>query len=303
LVVQVKALACELPYERKLPFSRLSCRDLAREAVGCGLVASLSGTTVWRWLSADAIRPWSHRTWIAPRDPHFAERAAPVLDLYHGVWRGQPLGPDDYVLCADEKTGVQALRRQPGEPPAAQQRRRVESHYRREGTLAYLAAWDVHRAKLFGRCEPTVGLKPFADLVDEVMGQEPYRAARRVFWITDHGTSHRGPQAIARLAERHPRAHLIHTPIHASWLNQIEIYFSILQRKVLTPNETGDLEALADRLLAFQHHYQSIAQPFHWAFTRADLQRVLGRLTDQPAPSAPQPDSRPIRHRTYEVRH
>jgi hypothetical protein len=291
-VVQVKALACELPYDRGLPFSRLSCSDVARQAVECGLVASLSGTTVWRWLSADAIRPWSYRTWIAPRDPHFAEKAVPVLDLYQGLWQGQPLGPDDYVLSADEKTGLQALRREPGEAPGAHQLRRVESDYQRAGTLAYLAAWDVHRAKLFGRCEPTVGLKPFAALVDAVMGQEPYRSARRVFWITDNGTSHRGPQATRRLAERHPHAHLVHTPIHASWLNQIEIYFSILQRKVLTPNETGDLLTLADRVLAFQHHYEAIAQPFEWTFTRADLQRVLDRLTADPARSAPQTASR-----------
>ena len=297
----MKALACELPHERGLPFSRLSCGDIAREAVQGGLVASLSGTTVWRWLTADAIRPWSYRTWIAPRDPQFAEKAEPVLDLYHGAWQGQPLGPDDYVLSAHEKTGLQALRRQPGEAPGAHRLRRVESDYRRAGTLAYLAAWDVHRAKLFGRCEPAVGLKPFAGLVDAVMGQEPYRSARRVFWITDNGTSHRGPQALRRLAERHPHAHLVHTPVHASWLNQIEIYFSILQRKVLTPNETGDLQALAERLLTFQQHYEAIAQPFQWAFTRADLQRVLDRLSDDPARSAPQLGSRRIRHRTYEV--
>jgi hypothetical protein len=303
LVVQVKALACELPHERGLPFSRLSCSDIARQAVQCGLVASLSGTTVWRWLSADAIRPWSYRTWIAPRDPQFAERAEPVLDLYHGVWQGQPLGPDDWVLSADEKTGVQALRRLPGEAPGARRLRRVESDYRRAGTLAYLAAWDVHRAKLFGRCEPTVGLQPFANLVDAVMGQEPYRSARRVFWITDNGTSHRGPQALRRLTERHPQAFLVHTPIHASWLNQIEIYFSILQRKVLTPNETDDLATLAERVLAFQEHYEAIAQPFQWTFTRADLKRVLHRLGDHPARSAPEPSSRGIRHRTYEVVH
>jgi len=303
LVVQVKALACELPHQRGLPFSRLSCSDIAREAVQCGLVASLSGTTVWRWLSADAIRPWSYRTWIAPRDPHFAERAGPVLDLYHGVWQGQPLGADDWVLSADEKTGLQALHRRPGEAPGPRRLRRVESDYRRGGTLAYLAAWDVHRAKLFGRCEPTVGLQPFANLVDAVMRQEPYCSARRVFWITDNGTSHRGPQALRRLTERHPRALLVHTPIHASWLNQIEIYLSILQRKALTPNETDDLPTLAERILAFQEHYQAIAEPFEWTFTRADLKRVLKRLGDHPARSAPEPSSHGIRHRTYEVAH
>ena len=114
---------------------------------------------------------------------------------------------------------------------------RVEHEYERGGALAYIAAWDVHRAKIFGRCEPTTGIAPFGRLVDEVMSQPPYCSARRVFWIVDNGSSHRGQPAVARLQERWPGHVLVHTPVHASWLNQIEIYFSIIQRKVLTPND------------------------------------------------------------------
>jgi hypothetical protein len=108
IVVQIKALACELPAKLDLPLSRLSINEVAREAVKQGLVAQISGTTVWRWLSADAIRPWRHRCWIFPRDPQFAEKACVVLDLYQRVWQGKQLKDDEYVLSTDEKTSIQA---------------------------------------------------------------------------------------------------------------------------------------------------------------------------------------------------
>jgi hypothetical protein len=178
----VKALACMLPHESGLPLSRWSCHDLASEAVHRGIVASISGATVWRWLSADAIRPWRYRSWIFPRDPHFQERAGPVLDLYQGFWEGEPLGPADYVLSADEKTSIQARNRKHATLAAASgEPMRVEHEYARKGALAYLAAWDVRRAQLFGRCEAATGIKPFGRLVAQVMNQEPYRGASRVF--------------------------------------------------------------------------------------------------------------------------
>ena len=201
-MIEIKALACAMPTERGLPFSRLSHDDIAREAVRRGMVASISGATVWRWLRADAIRPWSCRSWLFPRDPEFADRAGRVLDLYHGLWQGAPLGSDDYVIRADEKTQIQARRRlAAGTRPSPGKARRVEFEYERGGTLAYLAAWDVHRARLFGLCQPTTGIEPFRRLVELVMGREPYRSARRVFWITDNGASHRGQASVERLAQ------------------------------------------------------------------------------------------------------
>lgn len=269
-----------MPAERGLPFSRLSCADIAREAVARGITACISGATVWRWLSEDAIKPWSHRSWIFPRDPRFAERAGPVLDLYQGIWKGAPLGPEDYVLSADEKTSIQARRRiAPATPMQPGRTRRVEFEYERKGALAYLAAWDVRRAKLFGLCEPATGIDAFHRLVDLVMAREPYRSAKRVFWITDNGSSHRGEKAAQRLAQWHPNAIHVTTPVHASWLNQIEIYFSVVQRKALTPNDFADLRALEDHLLRFQAYYESIAEPFQWKFTREDLKRMLARIS------------------------
>ncbi len=284
IVVEVKALACELPKERGLPFSRLSHADIATEAVARGIVGSISGMTVWRWLSADAIRPWCHRSWIFPRDPDFAAKAAPILDLYHGIWEEEALGPDDYVISADEKTSIQARKRvAPGTPPAPGCRRKVEAEYERMGSLAYQAAWDVRRAKLFGICTPTTGIDHFHKLVDLVMTQEPYRSARRVFWVVDNGSSHRGAASGQRLKSWYTNAVHIHTPIHASWLNQIEIYFSVVQRKALTPNDFNSLAEVEDRLMSFQSYYQNVANPFEWKFTKADLYRLLAKLDEQAA--------------------
>ena len=175
-----------------------------------GIVASVSASTVRRWLAADALKPWQHRSWIFPRDPDFAVKAARVLDLYARVFDGEPLGDNDYVLSADEKPGVQARSRiHPSAPPRPGRRpMRVESEYRRHGTLAYLAAYDVHRAQVIGHCAPTTGIAPFTALVEKVMTSEPYASARRVFWIVDNGSSHRGWTAAARLHRRVPeRAH------------------------------------------------------------------------------------------------
>jgi hypothetical protein len=222
-----------------------------------GLVASIGQTTIWRWLSEDAIRPWRHRSWIFPRDPRFEEKASAVLDLYEGIWQGRPLRPTDCVISADEKTSIQARRRTHRTiPPAPGQAMRVEHEYVRKGAWAYLAAWDVRRARIHGRCEHATGIEPFSRLVRQVMSQEPYRSAPRVFWIVDNGSSHRGARCQDRLARRWPNLIVVHTPIHASWLNQVEIYFSIVQRKVLTPNDINSLTALEDRLLRFQAHYE-----------------------------------------------
>jgi len=278
-VVAIKALACELPVEHRQPLSRLSVPEIRREALRRGLVASIGTTTLWRWLAQDAIRPWHHRTWIFPRDPNFEPKAGRILDLYAGLWQGRRLSSDDCILSADEKTSIQARRRlHPTSPPAPGQPMRIEHEYARQGAWAYLAAWDVRRAKLYGRCEPTTGIAPFERLVDQVMGQEPYRSARRVFWIVDNGSSHRGQRCVNRMTQRWPTILVVHTPVHASWLNQVEVYFSVAQRKALTPNDFPSLAELEDRLFRFQEHYEQVAKPFEWKFTRRDLRRLLSQL-------------------------
>jgi len=151
------------------------------------------------------------------------------------------------------------------------------------GALCYLAAWDARRAKVFDRCAPKGGIAPFDALVEQFMSVEPYASAQRVFLIVDNGSAHRGQRSIDRLQGAWPGLIPVHTPIHASWLNQAEIYLSVVQRKVLLPNDVTDLDALEARLLAFARHYQRIAEPFRWTFTRHDLQRLLARLGRAPA--------------------
>jgi transposase len=273
----VVALACERPADRGVPLSRYSLRELTAEAAAVlGTDGGPSRSCIWRWLMQDALRPWRYQNWIFPRDDHFLELAGPVLDLYACRWQEQPLWTDEYVLSADEKTSIQARRRLRATlPPRPHQAARVEHEYERQGAVQYLAAWDVHRAVVFGRCEPKTGKAAFGRLVDQGMDQEPYRSARRVFWIVDNGSSHRGQRAADELRVRHPRIVIVHTPVHASWLNQIELYFSILQRKVLTPNDLDRLPDLIDRIHAFGVRYSALGKLFNWTFTRQELERRL----------------------------
>jgi hypothetical protein len=291
-VATVKALACELPARREQPLSRYSTADFVRYVQTRATAPALSASTIWRLLDQDPLKPWRQRSWIPPRDPAFAAKAGRVLDLYAGRWEGQPLAPADCVLSADEKTSIQArVRRAPTTPPRPGAPMQVEHEYERGGAVAYLAAWDVRRGGAIGRCEATTGIAPFGRLVDQVMQQEPYRSAPRVFWGVDNGSSHRGDTAVRRLQARYPSPSLVHLPTHASWLNQVELYFSIVQRKALTPNDFPDLAAVERRLLAFAALYNDTAVPFHWRFTRADLDRRLLQLSDILRPAEPVPEA------------
>jgi len=275
----IKALACEPPERRDVPLSRWSSLELAAQARTEGLVESISSSTVRRWLHAAAIKPWRFRSWIFPRDPDFATKAARVLDLYERIFDGEVLGPDDYVISADEKSQLQALRRCHPDLAASPGRlRRVEFEYERGGTLAYMGAYDVHAARLFGTVAEKTGIVPFMELAERVMTLEPYASARRVYWVVDNGSSHRGQRSVERMTASWPNAQLVHLPVHASWLNQIEVVFSVIQRKVIKPADFADLAALADRLWRFEERYNATARPFDWRFTSRDLVAMLERL-------------------------
>jgi transposase len=281
VVAGIKAMACERPEQRQVPLSRWSSTDLAVQAMTEGLVGSISSSTVRRWLHGAAIKPWQFRSWIFPRDPQFAAKAARVLDLYERRFDGVRLGPGDHVISADEKSQLQALRRRhPDTGPGPGRTRRVEFEYERGGTLAYMAAYDVHAGRLFGSVADKTGIVPFMTLAERVMSMEPYRSARRVFWVVDNGSSHNGKRSIDRMRAAWPNATLVHLPVHASWLNQIEIVFSVIQRKVLTPNDFATLQTVVDRLDTFEHYYNQIAQPFEWHFTRRDLAELIARVAD-----------------------
>lgn len=260
------------------PLSRQSLADVTAR-VQKALGKTINRSTVWQILHKDAIKPWRYKYWIFPRDPHFAEKAGPILDLYAGHWQGQPLGDKDYILSADEKTSIQArIRCHSSLPPAPGRPAYIENEYERGGALQYLAAWDVRRGYVMGRCEPATGIAPFERLVKQVLSQEPYTCAERLFWIVDNGSSHRGKASLQRIEKIDSRIILLHTPIHASWLNQVEIYFSIIQRKVLTPNDFDSLLEVAIRLALYEELSNQTPSPFQWKFDRTKLTVLLAKI-------------------------
>jgi len=296
-VAQVKAIACELPKKHGVALSRFSRSELHRFVVEQA-ICEASASTIGRWLSEDAIRPWRVKSWIFPRDPDFLEKAGRALDLYAGLWEGEPLDPREQVISADAKPSIQARARiHPSAPPAPGRSQRVEHEYERKGALTYFDAWDVRNGGVIGRSEPTGGIAPFDRLVHQVMTREPYASAPRVFWIVDNGSDHRGKASIKRLQKRWRNLLLVHLPVHGSWLNQVEIYHSIIQRKLLAPNDFNSTAELARALNHFEHHYNQIAKPFAWNFTRQDLAELLDRIDQhtatEPAAAAIE-DSSPI---------
>jgi DDE superfamily endonuclease len=211
--------------------------------------------------------------------PGLSREGGRVLDLYQGRWEGKLLEPGEMVISADAKPSIQARKRiHESAPPAPGRGQLVEHEYERMGALCYLDSWDVRRGAVIGRSEHKGGIEPFDRLVRQVMVKEPYASASRVFWIVDNGSDHRGQASINRLQRRWPTLILVHLPVRASWLNQVEIYHSIIQRKVLDPNDFANTAAVARALNEFEHHYNKIAQPFDWNFTRQDLTQLLDRL-------------------------
>src|SRR6202040_4217547 len=215
-----------------------------------------------------------------PRDPDFEAKAKVVVDLYQGCYQGEPLGPGDRILSFDAKPQINARRRLHPPLPAAPGRPvRYEHEYRRQGSLALLAGLDVHTGKVFASTPLTTGIKPFMDLAGQVMNRPEYKEAPRVFVIVDNGSDHRGQAAARRLRDAYPNAIMIHTPVHASWLNQVEIVFSIVQKKVISPSNFTSTNQLAATLLAFIDRYNQTARPFNWKFTAADLARLLDKIS------------------------
>jgi transposase len=278
----VVALACQLPVDTGVPLSRWTGPELAAELAAQGLVSGpVSASSVLRILAENPVRPWRYQSWIFPRDPDFEAKARVVLDLYQGFYQGKPLQPGDRILSADAKPSIQARGRVHATLPAAPGRPvRVEHEYERHGALALLACLDVHAGRVFASTPGTTGIVPFMDLMGEVMARPEYKNAPRVFVVVDNGSDHRGKAAADRLRRAHPNTVMIHTPVHASWLNQVEIFFSVIQKKVVSPNSFPSLEKLSETLLAFVDRYNRTAEPFSWKYTADDLKDLLRRISE-----------------------
>jgi transposase len=285
----VVALACQLPAVTGVPLSRWTGPELLAEVTRAGAGGELSVSSVLRILAGHPVKPWQYQSWISPRAPDFAAKATVILDLYQGFYQGKRLRPGDRILSVDAKPSIQARGRcRPATPARPGKPVRVEHEYVRHGALALLAALDVRTGKVSAATAATTGIVPFMDLMGQVMSQPPYKNAPRVFVIVDNGSDHRGQAAVRRLRDAWPNAVMIHTPVHASWLNQAEIFFSVIQKKVISPNDFASLDELAGTLLAFVDRYNQTARPFNWKFTAADLARLLDRISaHEHAPQKP----------------
>jgi transposase len=276
----VVALACQLPAETGVPLSRWTGPELRREIEKRGLASTaVSESSVLRILAENPVKPWRYRSWISPRDPAFEEKASVILDLYQGFYQGGPLRPGDRVLSVDAKPSIQARGRAcPVVPPGPGQVMRVEHEYERNGALALLACYDVQQGTVCASTPRTTGIRPFMALMGKIFAKPEYRDAPRVFVIVDNGSDHRGQAAVSRLRKAHPNAIMVHTPVHASWLNQVEIFFSAIQKKVISPNNFSSLNELSETLLAFIERYNRTAEPFNWKYTADDLCDLLRRI-------------------------
>ena len=265
-----------------MPLARWSVAEIVRCLAGLGVVASIAVSTVSRWLRQDKIRPWCYHNWQHILNPQeFLERARPILRLYEmaqtllrmGIW----------VVCADEKTSIQARQGEratiaPGQDHPGQ----VCPRYKRHGALQLFGALSVADGLTYGQCQLRKRFIEFQAFVQEVLVPEALRRGiHTLALILDNGPTH-APKRLERwLAEltasmgSHLTIQVYWLPRNASWLDQIEIWFSILQRKLLQPNDFDSLEALEQAILAFIQYHNQVAKPIHWSYTVEKLEQKL----------------------------
>ena len=267
----VLAMACELPAQRGLPLSRLSTGDIHDQAAQ-ELDPCPSRSTIAAWLKQAAIKPWTVQSWVTPRDPDFEKKAAPVLDLYNGLWEGEELTDRDVIISADEKTGIQARSRRRTSPGPGKVGH-LEHQYERHGTTTYQAALFVGTGEVLAHCVQRNTRKNFETLVENVMDQPICQQADRIFWIVDGGSAHHPATFPQWITQRYPTVECLHLPTGASWLNQIELYFSVLSRKALIGESFSSVDAVEGRIAGFEALWNSEPEPFNWTYTRHDLAR------------------------------
>jgi len=280
---QATALACSRPREAGVPLARWSNAEIAQRLIALGVVLQIAVSTVGRWLAAEKIRPWRYHNWQHILDPHaFLERARPALELYNHAKEWLKLKV--WVVCADEKTSLQARKRsRPPDPAAPGHPVHIEHRYERQGALHLFSALSVADGWVGGVCRQRKRFVDFqAFLMEVVIPEALRRGVRVVALILDNSTTH-APKQLERWLEEQCQTHgwelsiqVFWLPANASWLDQIEIWFSILQRKLLQPNHFESLAALEKAILAFIAHHNETAKPIQWTYTIDKLEQKLG---------------------------
>ena len=276
---QATALACSLPQAAEVPLARWSCSELAAVLVSQELVSQIATSTVWRWLKQERLKPWRFHSWQHVRDPLFLQRAKAVLPLYEQAV--ELLKAGSWVICVDEKTSLQARQGIDDPVPAcAGAPLHLAARYLRQGALQLFAALSVADGQVYGGCRERKCLADFqAFFLEVIVPEASRRQVKDIRLILDHGPTHAPKQLEGWLADQQVKlawpftVQVVWLPKYASWLDQLEIWFSVLQRKALTPHHFVDLDALQERILDFIAHYNRTAKPIQWSYTVAKLEQ------------------------------
>jgi len=280
---QVTALACSLPRTLGVALAHWSRGELAHYAAGTSFLPKISASTIGRWLSAEQIRPWRYHSWQHIQNPEtFLVRARPVLHLYEhatslleqGIW----------VVCVDEKTSIQARQAEQAPRPAIYKHPVYQSpRYHRRGAVHFMAALSVADGLIYGQCHPRKRFVDFHTFLETVVIAEARRrGVQMIALVLDNGSTH-APKQLTSFVQELPnrfdgkltmRPYWL--PVNASWLDQIEIWFSVLQRKLLQPNHFTSTDELQRAILDFIAHYNQKAKPLTWSYTIEKLERKLG---------------------------
>jgi hypothetical protein len=268
-------LACALPDEARRSLSLWTCAELARTLVADGIVDAISPQSVQRILQSHQLKPWRVHFWLSPkvpRDEAFRGTVLDILDLYT-----RPLEPHERVLSLDEKTSLQPRTRtvptrpaQPGLVPV-----HLEHEYQRKGALQLFAAFDTRTGEVTGILRRRKRQAEFIELLEKIERDTP-ETVTLIHLVCDNLSVHKG-KLVREWLDKHTRFQMHFTPVHCSWMNQVEQWFSILQRKRLTAPNFADLDALEERVLAFIAEWNATAHPFAW--TAKSFDKVLAKIT------------------------
>ena len=280
---QATAVACSLPQTHGVPLARWSRSELARQVRRAPDLSQVSASTIGRWLKAERIRPWRYHSWQHIQDPEkFLQRARPVLHLYAEA--RALLRSGTWLICVDEKTSLQA--REAEQAPCAAIKGHVahqSPRYHRRGARHLMAGLSVADGLVYGDCFARKRFVDFQAFLEKIVLPEARRrSVHTLILVLDNGSTHAPKQLAQWLQEQNASfggtlsIQVVWLPVNASWLDQIEIWFSILQRKLLQPNHFVSTQALEQAILAFLAYYNQTAKPINWSYTVEKLERKLG---------------------------
>jgi hypothetical protein len=272
VAIYVVKIAGERPDEFGRSLSQWDCTEIARQLVRDGVVSDISAATVRRILLSHRLKPWRHKMWLSPkvpRDAAFAAQVRAICDL-----SARPLRPDEVVVCADEMTSLQPRPRKAKTLATGKDRpTRVEHEYGRCGALNLFAAFDTRTGEVYGLTASRTRQAEFIASLEQLDGEIP-QSVTTIHVVLDNVRMPKGKQVQAWLA-KHPRFVFHHPPVHCSWMNQVEQWFSIARRKRLRIADFASKDDLAERLMAFIREWNEMAHPFNW--TSKSVAKVMAK--------------------------